>query len=162
MLSKQLEGIIKLIRREVNIMGKPILMHRITANSEEEVDRLSHEWFKKMRGKIEVLDTKSSEYKITPLVAILLLSYKLYAQTPHYHNIFIILHICSYRTRTPRKDRQKRRPYVPDKLRELGFSNGRISYPSWRRTFHGFYRRLQHGACTRGSRTSSAIYCDTN
>src|SRR3954454_1327088 len=88
MLSKQLEGIIKLIRREVNIMGKPILMHRITANSEEEVDRLSHEWFKKMRGKIEVLDTKSSEYKITPLVAILLLSYKLYAQTPHYHNIF--------------------------------------------------------------------------
>jgi|SRR3954462_2522394 hypothetical protein len=61
-----LEGIIKLIRREVNIMGKPILLHTITANSEEEVDRLSHEWFKEMRGKIEVLDTKSSEYRIKP------------------------------------------------------------------------------------------------
>src|SRR3954453_13006602 len=61
-----LEGIIKLIGKGVNILGKPILMHRITENSEEEVDRLSHEWFKEMRGKIEVLDTKSSEYKITP------------------------------------------------------------------------------------------------
>src|SRR3954463_13137912 len=55
-----------MLRKRVNIMGKPILIHTITANSDDEVDTLSHQWFKEMRGKIEVLDTKSSEYKITP------------------------------------------------------------------------------------------------
>src|SRR3954466_10113987 len=67
MLSKKLEGIIKLIRKEVNKMGKPILTHTITANSNDELDTLSHEWFKKMRGKIEVLDTESSGFKTAPM-----------------------------------------------------------------------------------------------
>jgi hypothetical protein len=47
-------------------MGKPILTHTITANSDEEVDTLYNQWYKEMRGKIEILDTKSSEYKTTP------------------------------------------------------------------------------------------------
>jgi hypothetical protein len=37
-------------------MDKHILTHIITASSYEEVDRLSREWLKKMRGKIEILE----------------------------------------------------------------------------------------------------------
>jgi hypothetical protein len=56
-LSKQLEGIIKLIRKEMTDMNKPILTHTITASSYDELDTMSHEWLKKMHGKIEVLET---------------------------------------------------------------------------------------------------------
>jgi hypothetical protein len=61
-----LESIIKLKRNEVISMSKPIITHTITAKSLEEMDRLSHEWLKRMRGKIEILEMENNGFNSDP------------------------------------------------------------------------------------------------
>ena len=47
-------------------MSKPIVTHTITAKSFEEMDRLSHEWLNRMRGKIEILEMENNGFNSDP------------------------------------------------------------------------------------------------